>query len=773
MSQFFGKFGKVIVLLRWPLLLVFILATLSFAHALPSLKIDPSTEALFEKRTPAYQFYREFRENFGSDYLIAIAIKTPDYFTMRNLLLTDILTKILSKDPRVDRVLSLTNALDIKHRVLGVKVEPVIEGVLEGKKPMEKFKKEALSNPFFLGNLLSEDGKVSAILIRLKPKSDDPHFLRGYVSDLRSTLGFFAWPDAQLYVAGSPVEQHDFIDAIRRDQMFFIPSVSLFLILATFLIYRNIPSVVVAMSIVFVTIVWTFGTIALLGYSLNLINSLLAPVVMIIAVTYSIYLINLFSELRSHHKNIRESIALTLQHLGVPCFLTTATAVVGFLSLLLNEVPAVQSFGLFAALGIFYAYTLAMILMPILLPILPFQHDLENDREKNFFNQVVIVYLEKIQFHLKWILLIATVVLIALSFVGVQRIRVNTNLIADLPTRSPLAIATRFIDEHLAGVYSLGVTIERRDHKPFVTVETMKQVDALSHFLEEQEEITKVNSLATIIKKVHEARMGDPLGFIIPVREKTLQKYIEKLAESKNPDFWSFISKDYRRLRLEARMKAVGTEKGRLLEDRIWRYVRTHWKEEYDIRITGSTVLLGQMAERLVMNQIHSLGLAFVLILTLIAIFFRSLKMALLAAIPNLIPIVGLYGIMGYSRIELSTPTAMISSVVLGLVVDASIQFLYRFRTEFMHRRHYLQALHHTYRNVGRAMMVATLILVFGFATSIFATFKPTVYFGILTSITILFSLGCTLILLPIALIILKPFGPQAVFHEQTHRKRV
>ena len=105
----------------------------------------------------------------------------------------------------------------------------------------------------------------------------------------------------------------------------------------------------------------------------------------------------------------------------------------------------------------------------------------------------------------------------------------------------------------------------------------------------------------------------------------------------------------------------------------------------------------------------------------------------------------------------------MISSVVLGLVVDASIQFLYRFRHEFERRRHYLQALHHTYRNVGQAMVVSTLILVFGFASSGFASFKPTVYFGVLTSLTIFFALICTLILLPVVLILLKPFGRQAV----------
>jgi len=644
-----------------------------------------------------------------------------------------------------------------------VKVEPVTEGVLEGERSLEELRREVLVNPLIQGNLLSPDGKVGAILVRLKSKADEPNSLKGYITELRHLLNTFPWPGAKFYVAGSPVEQHDFIAAIRRDQLFFIPAVTLLLILASYLIYRNLPSVIVAMSIVFTTLVWTFGTIALTSRSLNVINSLLAPVVMIVSVPNAIYLMNLFSELRPHHPSVNESILLTLQYLGLPCFLTSATVMVGFLSLVLNPVPAVQDFGLFAALGSFYAYCIAMTLTPLLLPLLPFQRESRVSDEKHFFNRVIVFYLEKIEFHLKWLLVGGTLVLIGLSITGIKKIRVDTNLIHDLRVDSPIAIATRFIDNHLTGVYSLGISIARPDSASLVRVETLKKTDGLAQFLERQPEIRKANSLSTLLKKIHEARVGDPAGFRIPEDEETLQDYIKGMAESNHPDFWSFVSRDFRQMRLEARMKAVGTERGRALETRIWSYVKSHFGEEYEVKITGNVVLLGQMSERLVNNQIESLGVAFLLILILISLFFRSWKMGLLASIPNLIPMVGLYGLMGFLKIELSTPTAMISTVVLGLVVDASIQFLYRFRHEFQERRHYLQALHHTYRNVGRAMVISTLILVFGFASSAFASFRPTAYFGLLTSVTIFFALLCTLVLLPVVLVLLKPFGPQAV----------
>lgn len=765
MNRLFRNLAHGIILLRWGVLLAFILVTIFLAQAAKTLQIDPSTDTLFAKNTPEFKFYQEFRKEFGSDHLIAIAVKTRDFLTLSNLRWAYALTTILSSDSRVDRVISLTHAMDIRHKVLGVKVEPVIAGVLEGERPLEEFKKEVLQNPLFQGNLISKDGKVGAILIRLKAQGDHPDFLRGYVSELRSYLKTFPWPGVEFFMAGSSVEQHDFVDAIRRDQMFFIPAVGLFLILAIYLIYRNVTNVIVAMIIVLVSLAWTFGTIALMGRALNLVNSLLAPVVMIIAVTNTIYLINLFSELRLHHASVNECIRLTLQHLGLPCLLTSATIMAGFLSLATNQVPAVRSFGLFAALGAFYSYVVAILLMPVLLPLLPFRRLNTVEQGKHLFNQVIVFYLEKIQFRLKWLILAGAVVFLALSAVGISKLRINTNLIKDLPPRSPLAVATHFIDRHLAGVYSLGVSIERSRPGPLATVETLKKVDALAAFLETQPEITKVNSLPMIIKKVHEAREGIPGAFKIPSDEATLQDYLERMAAADNPDFWSFISRDFRRLRLEARMKAVGTEQGRVMENRVWNYIHKNLGSEYKVQITGGAVLLGQMSEKLVTNQIQSLGHAFCVILALIVIFFRSSRMGLLACIPNLLPLIGVYGLMGFLGIELSTPTAMISSVVLGLVVDASIQFLYRFRYEFKERRHYLQALHHTYRNIGQAMVVTTMILVFGFASSVFASFRPTVYFGILTSLTVFFSLICTLVLLPIALIFLKPFGRQGAIN--------
>ena len=211
-------------------------------------------------------------------------------------------------------------------------------------------------------------------------------------------------------------------------------------------------------------------------------------------------------------------------------------------------------------------------------------------------------------------------------------------------------------------------------------------------------------------------------------------------------------------------MRAIGTTKGALLEERVREYLQDHMSDFFEYKLTGNVVLLGKIAKSLVHEQAQSFAFAFISILIVIILIFRSIPLGLLAAIPNLIPILAVYGIMGFAGIELSTATAMIASIVLGLVVDASIQFLYRFRKEFQQRSHYIQSLHHTYRNMGQSMVVSTLILCMGFASSVCASFRITVHFGMLTSLTIFLALICSLLVMPAILIMMKPFGPQRLF---------
>jgi len=566
-------------------------------------------------------------------------------------------------------------------------------------------------------------------------------------------------------MAGAPVEQYEFIDLIHRDQMVFVPIITVILILMTYMIYRSFACMILSMSIVFTTLVWTLGTISFLGQELNLMTSLLAPVIMIVSVINSTYLINLFFEVRPHHKSLKEAVSVTIQQLGMPCFLTHFTAVLGFGSLALSPIPAIQSFGIYAALGTFYSYIVELVMTTLLLPMLPYRPvDPGASNDSHFFNKVLLGFLEKLEFRWKWWILIITGIVMVVSFQGAKKLEVDTNIVKQMKPNLPLAIATRFIDERLTGVYSLGFVFRRKDGESMVDARTLNLLDQFKTYLESEPGIAKVNSVTTLVKKINEAREDDPGAYRIPRNPRMLTLYFKGLARSNDPELWKLVSHDFKEVRMEARMRAIGTTQGALLEERVREYLQEHMSEFFEYKLTGNVVLLGKIAKSLVQEQAQSFAFAFAAILIVIILIFRSVPLGLLAAIPNLIPILAVYGIMGFTGIELSTATAMIASIVLGLVVDASIQFLYRFRKEFQHRSHYIQSLHHTYRNMGQSMVVSTLILCMGFASSVCASFRITVHFGVLTSLTIFLALICSLLVMPAILIMMKPFGPQRLF---------
>ncbi len=767
----FRRFARFILTWRWPILLLMIVSIVIMTAAMFKAKIDPSVETLFSKKSPEYRYYRNYCEKYGSDSMIAIAMSTNNFFTVQNIQVLKTLTEEISKLKQVERVISLANAGDIRHKFLGVKSVPVLEGFMEDDISLEELRERVLSNELYLNNLISKDGKVANILVFLKPTGKDRESGGATIEKLNKFLKSIEGPNLKFYVAGAPIEQYEFIKLIRHDQMTFVPIIAGLLVITTFLIYRSFTCMFLSMSIVFTSLVWTLGAITFTGQELNLMTSLLGPVIMIVSVINSIYLINLFFELRPQHKSLRETVILTIEQLGVPCFLTHFTAILGFLSLAINPVPAIQSFGIFAALGTFFSYIVEVILTILLLPLLPYRMPSAATIEReHVIKRVIVEFLEKFEFRWQWWILILTVASLILAVQGMQRIEVDTNIVKQMKPDLPLAISTKFIDENLTGVYSLGFVFRKRDGLPITDYKSLAFLDRFKTYLEAQPEIAKVNSFTTLIKKINMARKGDNFeAYRIPASPKMLARYFRGLSKTKDPELWKLVSPDFKEVRLDARMRAVGTTKGALLESRVREFLELHLGKQFAYQLTGNVVLLGKMAKSLVQEQMESFGFAFFSILLVIILIFRSVKLGLLAAIPNLVPIVLVYGFMGFANIELSTPTAMISSIVLGFVVDASIQFIYRFRMEYEKYQHYIQALHHTYRNMGQSVVVSTVVLVLGFASSITASFKPTVYFGVLTSLTIFLAMICCLLVLPMCIVMFKPFGK----HKLLIRKKV
>ncbi len=780
-------------LLKYPrlALIILLLPTLIFAFYAWHVTADPSNESLLPQDDITVEYLKEFNRTFGSDEVIVIALHSSQLFTEENFALLSALTDRISQIPYVTQVVSLVNFKDVRSDIFGPALRVPFEEVLSGKKTLQDFASEVAQNPLTQNLLLSKDGKTAAILVDITPREGDPFYRRKIVEKIREIITEAGSQESgvgdqkdkvkpssglDFYVAGIPVEVTDLAEYIRRDQKVFLPLIFLIITLALSLTYSTILEVLLPLLAMFLSLIWTIGLYGLQGKALNAITTLLTPIVMVTSVENVIHFLNRYREDFYNLGDPQKALVRSFSIIAIPCFLTSFTTAIGFASLMVNPIPAVQDFGIYASLGATFAYFLAMTLVPLTI-IQVKVGKLDSWIGKKWdYPEKLLPYLEEIILSKKsWVLSI-TGILLLVSFIGLFRIKITTDIIRSFKSTAPLYQATQFIDEHLTGVNSLEITVRGPKRYPEsvegssvqspesevpssrITLKTLKKIEELQQFLDTFPEIVKTLSLVDLIKRLYQAdHEDDPAFYRLPEDESDLEEYLDFLATSKDREYLRFITEDLSLVRISCRVKAVGTDRSQQMLHQIQAYINTAFREGEEIRITGSMLVLSNMSTYLVRNQIKSMATALPLILISMGLLYRSTFIGLMSAIPNLIPILMVYGFMGWIGIELSVPTAMISSIVIGLAINNTIYFLSRFKLEFPKLKDYARAIQATLKNTGRAMIASSLILVLGFWVGIFGSFKPSIYFALLTGMTLLLALISNLIILPLTLIIFKP----------------
>jgi predicted RND superfamily exporter protein len=353
------------------------------------------------------------------------------------------------------------------------------------------------------------------------------------------------------------------------------------------------------------------------------------------------------------------------------------------------------------------------------------------------------------------IILVVAGLLTMAAGVGITRLRNNTDLLSFLKAQSPLIRDTAFIDEHLTGANSLELVLRREDDAALTTLADVQRMARFQEQLRRMEDVGSVLGLTDLIEQIHRAEQDLPRSQL-PDRPDDLLLCFDLLEESEDPDLVGrLVTSDFTMAHTNVRVKAVGSARAQLLIERIDGLADGILGDEYDLRITGSYYNVAMESDRLVVSQLRSLFLALGMVLLTLTVMFRSGKLLLAAVIPNVMPVLWTGGIMGYLGIELSSGTAMIGSVVLGIAVDDTIHYLVRFRRENVgDLRTTLRA---TTCRTGPALIISSVVLALGFWVGALGSFWPTIHFSMLTGFTIVSALVCDLLVLPACLILVRP----------------
>ena len=735
-------------LIRWQWLVVVILVGVTgmALTGLTRLRVDPSNERLLPRQGEDARVYQHFLTTFGSDEDILVAFHDPQQALLvpEGLAAIRRLTQALAELPHVAVVHSLTTAQDMTHLRLtpfGIAVPQLIPDTSLTPEQVQAIR----HNVQVIGTLLSADLHTAGILVVPESVEKSASVREEWLAAVRTVAAQHAEHGRQIYVAGTPLERSDVTHYIQRDQQRIIPLVFLVLLGVTYSIYRVKRFALVSLSCVLLSLIWTMGCVGFVGIPLNVITSLLPAVITVVSVSVVIHLVNQFIDEVEAGASGAAAVENAVGHVGMACLLTSVTNAMGFFSLPVIQAPAIQEFGLFAGIGVLLAFVATMTFAPLALlrlgrvPSTRWLH-LKEGRLEALLDQLTFW----VAAHRRAVFL-GVVLLLAVMIPGIWQITQGTDIVRALKQDAPLRLSSEFIDQHLTGAHSLELLVQVPASDDLTSPTFIRRVLAFSRWLHAQPGVTAVLSPWEPLRSVPAALLAD---------DDQLQVLATLLPLGLPLDSW--LDTRGKTVRISARVTSLNSER---FLDLAHRARQRAVQLSLPMQATGTNYLLAQMSRALVHNQVASLACAVVMILGTITIALRSWKMGVVAAIPNLLPTVMIFGLMGWLGIELSAATTMIASVALGLFVDDTIHLLYLYRQKKQAGCKTFEAIEYALHHAGRAVIFTSLILTFGFWAGLLGSFKPTIYFSLLMGLTMLFSIVTELLVTPAVVLTLDGQG--------------
>lgn len=739
---------------RVPYLVLLALATGIFGVYAAGVPVEQSNESMNSFSREQRATYAEFHRLFGSDEDLVLSVTHPQLLGPEGIRLLDELTERAEKIDGVRRVYSLSNAIELAPGPDGAEERSLVPRPVAGADFEAHARNAVRRNPELEGFLVSADLGTAAMLIEIEVRPGDDRYRPAVLRALRGLMDELRDGPAELHLTGIDAQKYEVTHLLERDQSVLIPASVLVLAAILALFFRRLSGVLIPLAVTGVTLVWTLGCYGLSGQSLNTMTSLLPPVLMVLSVSTSVHLYETWLSRSYGAGDGQLVIASVVRDLRRPCFFTSLTTALGMLSLVVSDTPAVRLFGAFTALGVMISLGVSLTLVPVALSFA--SRPAESPRQaRGGALEGLLQRVAHASVHRPTAIFVVAGLLTAASFAGIWNLRNNTDLVRFLKSDALLYRDSMFIDQHLSGINTLEFVLSRADGGSLASVDAVGRLERFRRALLAHEEVGAVQSVLSLLSAIHRAETKGE-GWRVPTDEEGLLHAFD-LLEAAGDDDWvrRVIDPEFRHARVRAQIHSIGSAVAAPLKERILDEANAIFGSDYDLAVTGAFNQMARDSNRLVEKQVESFSLAFVLVILSVGAMFRSLRIMAVSIIPNVIPIVWTGGLMGLLGIELSTGTTMIASVVIGLAVDDTIHYLTRYRREA--GRGAAEAVRATTTRTGRALVISSVVLVVGFWVGALGSFKPTIYFSLLTGVTMISALLCDLLVLPASLVLWDP----------------
>lgn len=703
------------------------------------LQVDPSTDRLLPAGDETRAFLERVTKIFGSHESLLVALVTDDVFGLANLATVKRVSEALEGIEGVHHVVSLATALNMRSADGDIEIEPFLATLPETRDAAERLRRDVQRNPLYSGSLVSHDSRTTSIVLYL---NDIP--LQRFIDDeldLRiERVAREAAPEMEVLLTGSPHIKATTSRLIFGSLSLILPLAFVIMGLLGALSFRSLRGVVVPMATVVVTTIWTLGIVAWLGVSLNLVTTIVPPLLVTVGAAYALHIVSeYYRSLRIDSVTLEADggpVARSLRHVALPVALTGLTTAAGLLALTVSPFPAVREFGLIAVLGVAFAVIASLTFVPAMLQLFGSSKPSRQPRRESQgrLDQLLEGLGEFDVRHRRAILWVGAAAFV-LSIVGMQMIELNSDLVSNFAADHPVRTNFETINRQLEGAIPIYVVIESDSADAFVQTENLLIIEEFQAWLEAQPEVGGTTSIVDYVKMLNRVLHDDDSEYFTVPDENV--RYIKQLLLfGAGEGVRSVVGARHQITNIHIRSQAVNTLGMAQLVARIEARLEL-FPAHLSPRVTGSMVLLTRALDESAQGQARTLGIAFLFIYLILVALFTSFRVAFVALIPNVLPVLIYFGTLGFTGVPLNTTTGLFACIVLGIAVDDTIHFLTRFNSEAReHADEKLGAIH-ALREVGRPVTITTVGLCLGFLALSTSELKNQVEFGVLGAFTL------------------------------------
>ena len=718
------------------------------------LELDPSTEPLLPVGDPSYDLYRRAVLEFGDDEVFVIVVECPEVFSRSCLSAMERVSDRIVHVAGVRSVRSLLDATSFRYvpEEDWVEVRPFIGEIPDDPEALARLRARALADPVYRRTLISEDGRAAALNVSFR-KMSDAEFIAAHLDEqIASILEEESKNGRRFHVAGRPHVKTRVFRGMVADLTLLIPLSIAVVAVILWLVTGAVRGVVLPIATALLANLWTFSAIAFLDRSLTLLTGLLGPTLLAIGSVYGVHLLARYEEeVETGGASSAEAVALRcLQHMIVPVLIAGLTTMIGFAALLITDVPAVFELGAFAVLGIASITLLVLTGLPAALALLPVRARMDH-RFDRVLDRFLSWLARSIQRRVGSTILLSAGVVAVAAF-AIPSIVIDTDYMSYLDEEDPVRLDFEAVNRLLVGAIPIYVVLDGGRPGGFREPDLLHAIERMQQRFEELPAVSRTLSFVETLRVLNRAFLrDDPAEERIPDSRAGVTELLFMIPKS---DLQRYLTVDHRHANVIVRTGEVGSAAIRRLSDELESAIAAAGlPPDVEGGVTGNAILLAHSADGIARGQPLSVGLAVVGIFLLIALGLRSPGLGVLAMIPNVIPVLVFFGLLGLGAAPLSLPTSLIGCVALGIAIDDTVHFMVRYRAERIAGATPEEASLRCGLRVGRPIAISSIMLFLGFLVITASQFATLREFGLLSAVTIAICLVTDLILLPALLI--------------------